>query len=321
MIRTLEYLVKLLMGIVLMLLALILYSWFGSWPQAEQMANSNVQPDSIQGLVQYGYQLVSQPASILAKEAALKSNVGNDLACTNCHLDGGTREGAMSWSGIAQRFPQFRGRENKIGALEERINGCFERSMHGRPLLVDSKEMRAIVAYMESLDNRAPGGKPGLVDFEIPNVIADPAKGAIIYKQHCMECHSEGGLGKLHQNQAKGYEYPPLAGPGSYNNGAGMHRVLTAAQFIRSNMPYNKATRDNPILSEEEALHVAAYINSLDRPTKANLEHDFPDRKLKPVSTPYGPWADDFPYEQHKYGPFPPMIEFYERAFGIRKTK
>ncbi|MEK9613925.1 MAG: cytochrome C, partial [Flavobacteriaceae bacterium] len=62
-------------------------------------------------------------------------------------------------------------------------------------------------------------------------------------------------------------------------------------------------------------------INSFDRPIKENTEDDYPDKKLKPVSTPYGPWVDAFSPDQHKYGPFPPIISFYKQKFKLSKTK
>ena len=66
---------------------------------------------------------------------------------------------------------------------------------------------------------------------------------------------------------------------------------------------------------------MAAYINSFERPLKSNPEVDFPDKKKKPVSTPYGPWVDDFSPEQHKYGPFQPIMAWYEKEFGMKKSK
>ena len=103
-----------------------------------------------------------------------------------------------------------------------------------------------------------------------------------------------------------GYQYPPLVGPESYNNGAGMTRVLTAAAFVRHNMPFG-VTFDTPVLSDADAYDVAAYMNSLERPTRPNLDIDFPNKLQKPVDTPYGPYADGFPPEQHRYGPFDPI--------------
>ena len=67
-----------------------------------------------------------------------------------------------------------------------------------------------------------------------------------------------------------------------------------------ANMP-----KDNPSLSAEEAYDVAAYIDSQDRPHKDGLAKDYPNLKLKPFDSPYGPYADNYSKAQHKYGPFP----------------
>ena len=109
--------------------------------------------------------------------------------------------------------------------------------------------------------------------------------------------------------------YPPLWGDDSYNDGAGMNRVLTAARFIKAKMPLGQAT-----LSDDEAFDVSAFINVQPRPHLANLEQDYPDRTTKPVDTPYGPWADPFPAEQHKLGPFKP-IEAHYAALAAAKAK
>jgi thiosulfate dehydrogenase len=45
----------------------------------------------------------------------------------------------------------------------------------------------------------------------------------------------------------------------------------------------------------------------------AHLDRDYPDRMTKPVDNPYGPYADPFPPEQHRLGPFPPIDAFYAR--------
>jgi thiosulfate dehydrogenase len=58
---------------------------------------------------------------------------------------------------------------------------------------------------------------------------------------------------------------PPLWGPDSYNNGAGMSRLLTAAAYAMHNMPIGTAF-DAPVLTDEQAYDVAAYIISQKRP-------------------------------------------------------
>ena len=250
---------------------------------------------------------------------------GNNLSCTNCHLNGGTMSGAASWIGIVDRFPQFGGRANKQGTLVERINGCMERSMNGKAIPEDATQMKAMIAYMNWLDKGIPKlntkNFKGYPKIEAPTFAVDMEKGKSIYTIECIVCHGQNGEGVRYNDTKKGYQYPPLWGSDTYNDGAGMNRVLTAAAFIKNNMPYLQASWENPKLSDEEAYNVAGYINSFPRPKKANKELDYPDKKLKPVSTPYGPWTDNFSSDQHKYGPFPPIIEFYKERFNLIKSK
>jgi thiosulfate dehydrogenase len=68
----------------------------------------------------------------------------------------------------------------------------------------------------------------------------------------------------------------------------------------------NGTTYDNPVLTDEEAWDVAAYINSLPRATR-KFSNDWPDLGAKPIDHPFGPYADAFSEVQHKYGPFQPI--------------
>jgi len=145
--------------------------------------------------------------------------------------------------------------------------------------------------------------------FKTPNRAANLHAGKIVFEQHCTACHGTDGAGLLAAaNPIHGYVFPPLWGPDSFNTGAGMHRVLTAARFIKARMPLGR-----PDLDDEQAFDVAAFINSQPRPEMANLDQDYPDRKTKPVDTGYGPYADSFPLEQHRFGPFQPMEAFYKK--------
>ncbi len=288
----------------------------------EDMANAFIMPD-----VKYGYDLLTQTQRYLGPQAENPQMrlSGNNLKCTSCHLDSGNRPGSGSWAGVTQRYPSFRGRSNAMGSIQDRINGCMERSMNGEKLDIDSREMRAMVAYMDWLSEGIPEDEvenvSGYTNLEPPNMAVDLGKGQQIFTTHCIECHQEDGQGLKHEDFKDGYVYPPLWGDDTFNDGAGMNRVLTAAQFIKANMPYLLATRENPVLTDEEAYHVAGYINSFKRPEKANKDKDYPDLKLKPVSTPYGPWEDDFTAEQHKFGPFPPIIAYYKEKYDIKKSK
>ncbi|MFD1095752.1 c-type cytochrome [Salegentibacter chungangensis] len=315
---------------------LFLYNSNPDFFQSDKISAENWKPKDVEAElnsgfmprdVKYGYQLIAETSKHigpLAENPGMRY-AGNNLACANCHLNAGTQAGSASWIGVVQRFPQFRGRSNSEGTIEDRVNGCMQRSMNGEKLPVESKEMRSIVSYMEWLGEGMPEEREkefkGFPKIEIPEVAVILEKGKALFAKECAVCHGENGQGQKLADSTKAYQYPPLWGEDSYNNGAGMHRVITAAQFIKGNMPFGQATWDNPKLTDEEAYHLAGYINSFSRPQKRNLEKDYPDLKLKPVSTPYGPWADKFSPEQHKYGPFQPIMKFYKQEYGITKSK
>ncbi len=239
---------------------------------------------------------------------------GNHLACASCHLDIGERPGALSLLQTSTRYPRDSGRDGGIRDLRDRINGCMERSMNGRKMPRDSVEMVAMESYILRLGDqyaamsesrRSPIEPPG---FAEPDRAANPEAGRLVYEDRCNICHSADGSGQMATaNPSDGYVFPPLWGPDSFNNGAGMTRVLTAARFIKARMPFGQ-----PDLSNDQAYDVAAYINSHTRPVKPNLEADFPDISRKPIDSPYPPYADDFPHEQHKLGPFKPIRDYYE---------
>ena len=148
----------------------------------------------------------------------------------------------------------------------------------------------------------------GLQQRERARLGADVAMGQVVYSTRCVSCHGNDGAGLLATGDVrKGYLFPPLWGPDSFNDGAGMGRVLTAARFIKARMPLGKAG-----LSDDEAFDVAALIISKPRPAMANLDQDYPDRAAKPIDSGYGPYADPFPQDQHKYGPFAPIEAYYQ---------
>ncbi len=277
--------------------------------------------------VEYGYYLITNSPNFMgpgAEDPKLRY-AGNNLACANCHLESGTKAGSASWIGIVERFPHFSNRANKESTLEDRINGCMERSMDGEKLPDDSREMKAILAYMNWLSNDVPENRKdefkSFPSIEIPDLAVNLDTGASLYEVQCMSCHGKDGQGMKKAGDEYAYLYPPLWGEDSYNDGAGMHRVITAARFIKGNMPFGQATWENPKLTDEESYHLAGYINSFERPQKGNKEKDYPDLTLKPVSSPYGPWIDDFPADQHKYGPFKPIMEFYKERFNLNKSQ
>jgi len=73
-------------------------------------------------------------------------------------------------------------------------------------------------------------------------------------------------------------------------------------------MPFG-ASYEKPQLSDDESWDIAAYVNSRPRPTK-DLNKDWPKISGKPIDHPFGPYADNFSEEQHKFGPFKPIDDF-----------
>jgi thiosulfate dehydrogenase len=272
---------------------------------------STVGNDAFGKLVKYGYALMTDTANQIGPAVAdpAKRYAGNNLTCQNCHLKAGTQPYAMPMTGVWGQFPQYRGREGEVGTLEDRINGCMERSMNGRALPLSSLEMKAFLAYAKWVSSGIPDGAKlvgsGAMSIKEPGRAADLGHGKQVFTQVCAECHGKDGLGQR-AVAGNGYKFPPLWGPDSYNNGAGMARLLGAAAFVKHNMPFG-TTYAAPVLSDQDAYDVAGFINSAERPQRANLEKDFPNRLQKPADTAYGPYADDFSPEQHKLGPFDPI--------------
>lgn len=255
-----------------------------------------------------------------------KRFAGNNLACTNCHLSGGTKKFGLALFGIYDDFPAYSARTGGPISIEDRLNSCMTRSMNGRAIPNDAPEMRALVAYVEFLSTGVPKGErlPGLGTGKMKELAraADPERGRAVYINSCVACHNTDGSGILRDRGAPqlGYMMPPLWEPGSYNDGAGMARLINFANFVHFNMPHG-ADYLNPQLTIEQAWDVAAFVLSQPRPHRAGLDKDFPDLLSKPVDAPYGPYADGFSEKQHKYGPFGPIRDAIKRlkAAGNRK--
>lgn len=275
-------------------------------------------PDNKYGeLVKYGKELIVHTSKYIGPEVEDPKMrfSGNNNQCQNCHLDAGTKAYSAPFIGTFAAFPQYRPREDKVGTLSDRINGCMERSMNGYKLPVDSKEMSAMQAYMHWLSQGVPVGTMALegkglskIDRKmIKKQAADPVKGEAVYALQCASCHGVNGEGIKNEGRANGYLYPALWGTDdTYNKGAGMYRVLKAADFIKSNMPLG-ATKENPILTDEEAYNVAAYMNmdSHYRPEKINRTNDFPDAVVKAPDV----YRSSIETKEHQVGPFGKIIK------------
>ena len=206
-------------------------------------------------------------AILTATRDSLPRKVGNALRCASCHLDNGLKPNAMPWVGSYARFPQYRARSGKVDLIEDRVNDCFERSMNGKALARDSRAMRDMVAYLAFLSYGIPVGAQveGQGIPRIDPLPGDTLRGREVFAATCTVCHGADGQGTT--------VAPPLWGPHSYNIGAGMARIRTAAAFIKIAMPFDKPGT----LTPQQAYDVATYLNTRPRPDFARKAGDWPN--------------------------------------------
>ena len=227
--------------------------------------------------IRLGERILTQTAK------AVPQYSGNALTCTNCHLNQGRKPHSAPWVGIWCLFPEFRSRNARVNIMEDRINDCFERSMNGRALPIDSDEMRGVLAFMQWISRGVPVGQEmpgrGFKMIHAP-ALPNPFAGEKIYAEKCALCHGKQGEGTVDAEGAA--LFPPLWGPRSFNIGSGMARVNTAAAFVKANMPFGQ----EDTLTEQEAFDVAAFFTHQPRPDFAGKVKDWP-RGGKPTDARY----------------------------------
>lgn len=205
-----------------------------------------------------------------------KQYVGNGMNCVNCHLAAGRKPDSSPLWGAYVRYPAYRAKNNKVNTYEERIQGCFKFSMNGKAPAPDSPEMVALVTYSYWLATGAPVGAKlkgaGYPEVAKPATAPDAIRGKTVYTESCQICHGANGEGKKVDGKSV---FPPLWGSEAFNWGAGMHRINTAASFIKANMPLSKGYS----LTDQQAWDVATYVMSHERPQDPRFKGDIAQTK------------------------------------------
>lgn len=215
-------------------------------------------PSEIRAQVMRGFHIMEETRKNVPEFA------GDKIDCTNCHFYGGNsfggRSNGFALVGVDHKYPRLLD-SGKEYTLAERMNSCFIKSMNGKKLPLDHPDMQALVAYMKWISSGIPKGvempwlgEKKLVSDHIPSY----ENGQKLFVAKCAPCHGESG-----QGQERDYDlsYPPLWGDNAFNDAAGMNNPDTFAFFIYENMPYNE-----PKLSVEEAMDIAAYVTKQPRP-------------------------------------------------------
>lgn len=274
-------------------------------PSLDSLGNN---PES--AMVRYGHELVASTSIYFGPRGRIAA-LSNGMNCQNCHLEAGTKFLGNNYSAVASAYPKYRERSGTKESICKRISDCFRRSLNGNAPDSLSKEMQAIKAYILWLGREVPKGArvkgAGLAELSYLDRAADTASGRLTYGSKCASCHGPGGTG-LMNTDGLSYTYPPLWGPHSYNNGAGLFRLSRLAGYLYANMPFG-ATAGQPQLSPAEAWDLAAFINAQPRPA-GDISRDWPRLEGKPIDHPFGPYADTFSEAQHKYGPFGPIAAY-----------
>lgn len=215
----------------------------------ESPAQASVSGDAVRGL-----------ALMNAFRDSLPTHSGNALRCTSCHLENGTRATAMSWLGSAARYPRYRARPGYEETLARRVNECIARSLAGRMLHEDGRDMRDMLAYLETLRNQP---RPTTPDSVL--LAGDTVRGKTGYMATCARCHGAQGEGTPIA--------PATWGEASYSIGAGLARQYMLAMFLRHNMPFDRVVT----LSDQESADIAAYLLAQPRQDHPGKERDWPN--------------------------------------------
>lgn len=233
----------------------------------------------------YGKRLLNETKRLLPE------HVGAQMNCNSCHIAQGKIPLGDPYINSYNFYPRVMPRAGKEVDLEARINGCFKRSMNGKPLDREGPEMKAMMAYMKWLAQNTPKDQKvdinnaGEVDTTL---VGDPVRGEKIYYAQCATCHGDNGEGI---KDARGdIVFPPLWGEESFNIGAGMARTYKAAAFVKYNMPMGIQTQGlwghGNVLSDQDAVDVAEFFTHKPRPDFAGKVNDWPTAK-KPKDARY----------------------------------
>ncbi|MES2359211.1 MAG: c-type cytochrome [Gemmatimonadota bacterium] len=234
-------------------------------------------------------------AILAATRDSLPGYVGNSLRCFSCHVDNGRRPNGIPLTGAYARYPNYATRDGRVITIQDRVNNCMRRSMAGRNIPSDSREMNDIVTYLALVSHGVAVGShvsgEGLP--KMPDMSGETSRGASIFTARCARCHGADGQGIPPAT--------PLWGPRSYSIGASLARMERAASFIRHNMPFDSAG----ILSDQQAYDVAAFV----------VSHPRRDSHGKELDWPNGGAPRDVPYDTRGHKAFDPPRRLLPAAF------
>jgi thiosulfate dehydrogenase len=249
-------------------------------------ADAEIPGDSLGVSIRRGRALVRDTPDSLPQYAPGR------IACTNCHLDGGRNFDGPPMAGAFARYPKYLPRSGAVIGMADRVNYCLTRSLAGRRLPHESREMQDILAYLAFLSRGVPigagrriAGADGMPRIPGADAMPEPypgdsARGAPVFAARCASCHGADGAGR--DAVPGGVRIPALWGARSYAIGASMARQERAAAFIWHNMPLGQPRS----LTPQQAYDLAAFVNAHPRPDSPGKAEDWPGGGA-PADVPY----------------------------------
>jgi thiosulfate dehydrogenase len=189
-------------------------------------------------------------AIAMATRDSLRLDRSSALRCVSCHLDAGTKRGALPWVGAYAKYPRLDSRGGVL-TVHERINVCLRRNLRTITMRADDPRMEALVAYIAFLSRgvRMGGRVEGQGDDTVTVAVGNAAAGGKLWKTHCADCHGASGQGTPSGG--------PVWGRKSFTIASEMANWQTFAGFLRGHM--TDADRRN-LLSEQEVADVTSFV-------------------------------------------------------------
>ncbi len=172
------------------------------------------------------------------------------LRCASCHLDAGTKRGALPWVGSYARYPRVDGHGGVL-TLHDRVNLCLKLNMRAPQLRPDDPQMEALVSYIAFLSRGVRIGSQveGQGDDTVTVRAGNSGDGGRIWKVSCAECHGAYGQGTPRGG--------PVWGRKSFTATSEMASWQVFAGFLRGHM---SAGGRRSVLSDQDVADVTSFV-------------------------------------------------------------
>ncbi len=189
-------------------------------------------------------------AIAIATRDSMRLDRSGALRCVSCHLEAGTKRGALPWVGAYARYPRLEARGG-VQTVHERVNVCLRRNLRAAALRPDHPQMEALVAYIAFLSRgvRLGGQVEGQGDDTVRVRAGDATEGAKVWKARCVDCHGANGQG----TPAGG----PIWGRRSFTTASELAHWPTFAGFLRGHMSDDGR---RSLLTDQDVANVTSFV-------------------------------------------------------------